>query len=339
MTSLSDLDFSYPAELVATEPSRPSRVAFVKAGSAPRELALEDLLLQIGPGDLLVLNESKVIPARVFSASEVEILFLQALDSETWQVLFPARDFKVGEKITIPGGIVLTLEQKGIPQVVRTSRPLAPEYFEAHGEVALPPYIQEARGERHNRPSDREVYQTAWAHTPGSVAAPTASLHFSKHDLEWLSRREVQVATLTLHVGAGTFLPVRTENLDQHEMHAESVTIPHRTLEQIRAVKARGGKVWALGTTVTRSLEAWALGELAHNGEGDACGSTKLFIKPGFKFQVVDCLLTNFHQPRSTLLSLVGAFAGLENVKNVYAWAIEQKFRLFSYGDLSAWMK
>ena len=336
---LSDLDFEYPNELVATEPSRPTRVAFNRASQAPKELTLQELLFEFKPGDLLVLNESKVIPARVFSEQEAEILFLTQNSAHEWQVLFPAREFKVGSQIALPGNVQLTLTHKGLPQTVTTDQVLTPEYFEQHGEVALPPYIQEARAERHNRRIDREWYQTQWARTPGSVAAPTASLHFSNQDIAWLVSRGVNVKTLTLHVGAGTFLPVRTENLDDHEMHSEQVTLPQATLTAIQETKAKGGKVWALGTTVTRALEAWARGEFTHNGEGDASGQTQLFIRPGFEFKIVDALLTNFHQPRSTLLSLVAAFSTLEHTKQVYQWAIERKFRLFSYGDLSAWIR
>lgn len=336
---LSDLDFEYPNDLVATEPSRPTRVAFNRSSQAPKELTLQELLFEFRPGDLLVLNESKVIPARVFSKQEIEILFLTQNSAHEWQVLFPAREFKVGSQIAMPGNVNLTLTHKGLPQTVTTDQVFALEYFEQHGEVALPPYIQEARAERHNRTIDREWYQTQWARTPGSVAAPTASLHFSNQDMAWLVTRGVNVKTLTLHVGAGTFLPVRTENLDDHEMHWEQVTLPQATLTAIQETKAKGGKVWALGTTVTRALEAWARGELIHNGEGDASGRTQLFIRPGFDFKVVDALLTNFHQPRSTLLSLVAAFSTLEHTKHVYQWAIERKFRLFSYGDLSAWIR
>jgi S-adenosylmethionine:tRNA ribosyltransferase-isomerase len=336
---LSDLDFQYPNDLVATEPARPTRVAFNRASQAPKELALQELLNEFKPGDLLVLNESKVVPARVFSKQEVEILFLTQNSQHEWQVLFPAREFKAGSKIDMPGDVTLTLTHKGLPQTVSTSKELNHEYFEQHGEVALPPYIQEARAERHNRTIDREWYQPQWARIPGSVAAPTASLHFSNKDIAWLVARGVNVKTLTLHVGAGTFLPVRTENLDEHQMHSEHVTIPQATLIAIQQTKSKGGRVWALGTTVTRALESWALGELTHNGEGDATGSTKLFIRPGFEFKIVDALLTNFHQPRSTLLSLVAAFSSLEHTKEVYQWAIEHKFRLFSYGDLSAWIR
>lgn len=327
---LSDLDFDYPPELVATEPRRPSRIAFF--GPEPEEMDMPSLLERFQAGDILVLNESEVIPARVFSREGAEILFLES-EGEEWQVLFPSRDYKVGDSLELPDDVTLTLVAKGLPQKVRPSRPLTHEYFAQHGDVALPPYIQEARGERRNRSEDRKWYQTAWAREPGSVAAPTASLHFSQSDLEKLEAKGVSIHKLTLHVGAGTFLPIRTQNLDEHVMHAERVRIPEATRE---ALVKRKGRVWALGTTVTRALEAYARGEFDANGEG----STRLFIRPGFDFQIVDVLMTNFHQPRSTLLSLVAAFAGdLERVKRGYAWAIERKFRLFSYGDLSVWTK
>jgi S-adenosylmethionine:tRNA ribosyltransferase-isomerase len=330
---VSELDYDYPPELVATEPSRPTRVAFVAGG--PAELDMDGLLARFAPGDLLVINESKVIPARVFSAEEAEILFLRPVSADEWQVLFPAREFKVGAELALPGGVTATLAQKGLPQILRVRPAIGPEYFQAHGEVALPPYIQEARGERHNRGSDAEFYQSAWAKNPGSVAAPTASLHFTAAHLRALRERGVQVAALTLHVGAGTFLPIKSEKLDDHTMHAERVEIPRATLDLIQACR---GRVWALGTTVARALEAWAAGDFAEDENG-AAGETRIFIKPGFEWKVVGGLLTNFHQPKSTLLSLVSAFAGLDNVKNVYAWAVEKRFRLFSYGDLSAWTR
>lgn len=333
-----DLDYEFPNELVAVQPSRPTRVAFVAGSSAPREVDMRGLLDQFFPGDLLVINESQVIPARVFSKEEVEILFLRPLGGPDWQVLFPAREFKVNSELTLPGDLRATLVQKGLPQVLRLSREIDVFYFQEHGEVALPPYIQEARGERHNRKTDPEWYQSAWARVPGSVAAPTASLHFSEKHLEDLRARGINVAKLTLHVGAGTFLPIRVENLSDHEMHAEIVEIPRATLDLVNQTRARGGRVWALGTTVSRSLEAWGAGDLKETENG-AAGETKLFIRPGFEFKVVGGLLTNFHQPRSTLLSLVAAFAGLENMRKAYAWAVEKRFRLFSYGDLSAWIK
>jgi S-adenosylmethionine:tRNA ribosyltransferase-isomerase len=333
-----DLDFPFPNDLIATEPLRPSRVAFAVGGDDPEELTIPELLAKFNAGDVLVINESKVIPARVF-AGDSEILFLQNLGDSKWQVLFNARDFKVGAKIDLPGGAVATLEEKGLPQTVSVSRELDAEYFAEFGEVALPPYIQEARGERHNRPGDFRWYQTAWAKTAGSVAAPTASLHFTTTDIKELRRRGVTIATVTLHVGAGTFLPVKTEDLKEHVMHAETAEVPASAVALIEAAKASGKRVWALGTTVTRTLESMAAGILEKQDDGSYRGSTKLFIYPPYEFQVVDVLLTNFHQPRSTLLGLVSAFAGTDYARKVYEWAIEHRFRLFSYGDLSVWTK
>lgn len=330
---VADLDYNYPAELVATEPSRPSRVAVVETKGF-REENMWGLLDLFQPGDCLVINESKVIPARVFTAEEIEILFLKAVSQDAWQVLFPAREFKVGAQLRLPGDVTGTLMQKGLPQVLRVNPSLKLDYFAEFGEMALPPYIQEARGERHNRAEDAKLYQTAWAKNPGSVAAPTASLHFQAEDLEQLRARGVSVFPLTLHVGAGTFLPIKSESLDGHVMHAESVEIPLTTQEAVLTAKARGARIWALGTTVTRALEAWASGDLP-----EGRGETRIFIKPGYEFKLVSGLLTNFHQPKSTLISLVAAFAGLERVKEVYAWAVERRFRLFSYGDLSAWLR
>lgn len=323
---LTDLDYEYPATAVATEPSRPTRVAWKPFDGPPEELTTAQLLARIGPDDLLVVNESKVVPARVFTADETEILFLKERNAHEWEVLFPARDFKVGAELALPGGVRATLIQKGLPQIVRVENMLTPQYFEAHGEMALPPYIQEARAERHNRGLDAGWYQTAWARDPGSVAAPTASLHFTAEDLA----RVPQVAKITLHVGAGTFLPVRTSDLRQHVMHAERVEVSAATRSAIAECK---GRVWALGTTVARTLESLDL--LDENGRGE----TRLFIYPPYEFKVVDVLLTNFHQPRSTLLALVAAFAGLEDVRATYRWAIERGFHLFSYGDLSAWTR
>jgi S-adenosylmethionine:tRNA ribosyltransferase-isomerase len=280
-----------------------------------------------------------VIPARIFSMAEVEFLFLRSTAPQHWEVLFPAQGHKVGDKWQLPEHVTVTLVQKGLPQVVHVSRDLDAKYFQRFGEMALPPYIQAARGQRHNRAQDALWYQTAWAENPGSVAAPTASLHFHKSDLQLLHERDVDTAFVTLHVGAGTFLPVRATHLQDHEMHREWAEIPAATLEKITAAKERGGRVWALGTTVARTLESHAAGLLQRQADGSSAGLTQLFIFPPYHFQVVGGLLTNFHQPKSTLFALVAAFAGLERAKGVYAWAIERRFRLFSYGDLTAWIK
>lgn len=335
---VADLDFTYPENLVAVEPSRPTRVAWSEPGLMPVELTIADLLEKFAPGDLLVVNESRVIPARLFTEDGSEILFLKEIEARRWEVLFPSREYKIGDSFTLPDGVRAILAQKGLPQHLVVDQDLTHDYFFRNGEMALPPYIQEARGERHQREKDSEWYQPDWAKNTGSVAAPTASLHFSNGDLEKLRARGVKVEPLTLHVGAGTFFPIRGNSLDDHRMHSEWVEIPKACVEQIEQTRGHGRKIWALGTTATRSLESLAVGRLQKTENGFA-GDTDLFIKPSYEFQLVDCLLTNFHQPKSTLLCLVAAFAGFEHMKQTYDWAIQEKFKLFSYGDLSAWTR
>ena len=332
-----DLQFDFPEELIATAPSRPSRV--MVGGDEPREISIEELIELPQKGDVWVVNQTRVLKRRVF-AGELEILFLRPLEAENeWEVLFPSRAYKVGETIALPEGVQMSLVQKGRPQRVRVSRSLTDAYFEKHGEVPLPPYIQKARGERHNQAQDDSWYQTAWARKPGSLAAPTASLHFEQKHLDRLDERGVLVVPVTLHVGLGTFLPVTTDELKDHQMHYEEVEIPAATWKVIRRAKGEGHRVWALGTTVARTLESVPKDLLSPTPEGGYRGQSNLFILPGFEFQVVDRLMTNFHQPESTLLALVAAFSSLERVKACYQWAISRKFRLFSYGDLSVWMK
>jgi len=335
---ITDLHFEYPEELVATKPERPSRVMWVEDGK-PSEISLSELLSKIPSGDLLVLNNTKVLKRRVF-AGDLEILFLSRLsgDEELWEVLFPSKKYKVDDVIELPLGVKMTLKQKGRPQLVTLDRPVDESYFEKVAELPLPPYIQKARGQRHTIKTDETWYQTAWAKTPGSFAAPTASLHFSAADLETLRARGVKLVELTLHVGLGTFLPVTSEDLNEHKMHSEYVEIPASAIAEIEKTKASGHKVWAMGTTATRALESYPRGYFKKSEES-LKGFTDILIQPGFQWQVVDRLLTNFHQPESTLLALVAGFADLSTVKQTYQWAMERKFRLFSYGDLSVWLK
>jgi S-adenosylmethionine:tRNA ribosyltransferase-isomerase len=342
---VSDLQFSYPEELVATEPQRPSRILLVENHNQDlwnyQESSWDNFLSKFQPGDVLVINDTQVVKRRVF-ADSLEILFLDPVSDGVrgtrWQVLFPSKKYSVNDKIQLPEGVEMKLIKKGRPQIVETSKVLDESYFERVGELPLPPYIQQARHERHNRRDDKSWYQTAWAEKPGSFAAPTASLHFETHHLEFLKSRGVEILKLTLHVGLGTFLPVTADDLDQHEMHSEVVQIPNDTWEKVLLAKKEGRSVWSLGTTATRALESQALGYFEKNGD-TFTGSTNLLIQPGFPWQVVDRLLTNFHQPESTLLALVAAFADLSTVKSVYQFAMEQKFKLFSYGDLSVWLK
>jgi S-adenosylmethionine:tRNA ribosyltransferase-isomerase len=342
-----ELLFDYPQELIATYPQHPSRVLFNFDGQN-LELAWAEFLNQFKSGDVLVVNDTKVLKRRVFSNDGHEILFLDSptdqskmstdQKSSVWSVLFPSKKLKIGDTIAMPLGLTAQLTEKGIPQTITMSEPIDETYFNQVGELPLPPYIQKARNERHNREKENEAYQTVWAQKPGSLAAPTASLHFSPEDLETLKAKGVEIINLTLHVGLGTFLPVTAETLEEHIMHAEWVEIPSHHWKKIKDAKSNGHSIWALGTTVVRSLESQALGkfELRHHAYS---GTTDLMIRPGFEFKIVDRLLTNFHQPQSTLIALVMAFAGKDNVLATYQWAIQKKFRLFSYGDLSYWAK
>lgn len=334
---VTDLDFSYPDELIATTPVRPSRVMWV-GFEAPEEISIKSLMERIPSGDVLVVNNTRVLKRRVFSG-DIEVLFLKQVDAQDWEVLFPSKKFKVGAVLELPLGVTMTLLEKGRPQKVRLSEQVTEEYFQKVAELPLPPYIQKARDQRHTVDADESWYQTAWAKTPGSFAAPTASLHFSAQDMQALKDRGVHICEVTLHVGLGTFLPVTAEDLNDHDMHEEYVEVPVGTWQVISGAKSQGHHVWALGTTTTRSLESAAQGLLKGSAQEGFHGFTKLLIQPGYQFAIVDRLLTNFHQPQSTLLALVAAFSSLERVKACYQWAIERKFRLFSYGDLSCWTK
>ncbi|HEX7674091.1 MAG TPA: tRNA preQ1(34) S-adenosylmethionine ribosyltransferase-isomerase QueA [Bdellovibrio sp.] len=333
---VSDLDFQFPEELIATSPQRPSRVMWVDGNGTPSEITLKELMNRIPKGDVLVVNNTQVLKRRVF-AGDVEILFLKQVNATDWEVLFPSKKYKIGDSLPLPLGLSMTLVQKGRPQLVRLSDEVHEDYFQKVAELPLPPYIQKARNARHTVEADESWYQTAWAKNPGSFAAPTASLHFSHADMQELRAKGVRICEVTLHVGLGTFLPITADDLNDHDMHEEYVDISAETWAHIQAARAEGANVWSLGTTSTRSLESAANGLLAGSPSEGFRGFTKLLIQPGYEFKIVDRLLTNFHQPQSTLLALVAAFSSLETVKACYSWAIERKFRLFSYGDLTCW--
>lgn len=333
---LSDLDYEFPEELIATTPSRPTRVMWVENDQAPLELTLAQVLEKIPAGDIFVINNTKVLKRRVFAEADVEILFLDQVGesekSNTWKVLFPSKKFAVGSELKLPLGHTMKLIEKGRPQIVEVTPPMTETDFEKCAELPLPPYIQKARQERHNVKNDESWYQTAWAEKPGSMAAPTASLHFSETDIANLRKKGVQVVEVTLHVGLGTFLPVTVEDLNQHVMHSEVYDISASNWNLIKKAKAEGHHIWSLGTTTTRVLESVAR-------TGKLSGETDILLQVGSEFKIIDRLMTNFHQPQSTLLALVSGFAGLEKVKKAYAWAIERRFKLFSYGDFSIWLK
>ncbi len=351
---LSDFDYELPSEHIAQEPCAERDLArlFVHRLALDRSehLRVRDLPGCLDAGDLLVVNDTRVLRARLLgrraSGGRVEFLFLEPVsgaDPRTWQALVhPARKLHREERVALAGqqAFVRMLErprrEDGRPAMewlVRiedgggaTLDPLA--VFEQLGEVPLPPYIvrEGAGGETR----DRERYQTVYATRPGAVAAPTAGLHFTPELLARLEERGVRRAHLTLHVGPGTFQPVKCEEIEEHRLHAERFQLPPETAESVRATRGARARVVAVGTTVVRALESCA----GQQGEpGPACGATDLFIYPGFRFRVVDALLTNFHLPRSTLLMLVCAFAGRERVLRLYREAVQRGYRFYSYGD------
>jgi S-adenosylmethionine:tRNA ribosyltransferase-isomerase len=333
-------DFAYqlPPELIAQAPlaeRSASRMLVLEAATgALRDARVRDLPSCLERGDLMVFNDTRVIAARLFgtkpSGGRVEILLERALGGDTALAqLSASKPIREGLTVTTAGGAVRVLGRDGELWRIGLPQP-AVEFFERWGEVPLPPYIRRAA-----LASDRERYQSMFARDPGAVAAPTASLHFDAALMAALAEHGIARALVTLHVGAGTFQPVRVEDLAAHRMHAERVSVNAATCEAIARTRAAGGRVVAVGTTVVRALESAALAALA-GGAGALApwsGDTRLFITPGFRFQVSDMLLTNFHLPESTLLMLVCAFAGRSEVLAAYAHAVRERYRFFSYGD------
>ena len=327
-------DFAYqlPPELIAQAPlaeRSASRMLVLSDTGALRDGSVRDLPSCLGPGDLMVFNDTRVIAARLIgtkpSGGRVEILLERALGgTAALAQLSASKPIREGLDVATAGGPVRVLGRDGELWRIGLPQP-ALEFFERWGEVPLPPYIRRAAGA-----VDRERYQSMFATEPGAVAAPTASLHFDAALMASLAQSGVQHALVTLHVGAGTFQPVRVEDLAEHRMHAEWVSVNAATCEAIARTRAAGGRVVAVGSTVVRALESAAqpAGALA-----PWSGDTRLFITPGFRFQVSDMLLTNFHLPESTLLMLVCAFAGRDTVLAAYAHAVRERYRFFSYGD------
>jgi S-adenosylmethionine:tRNA ribosyltransferase-isomerase len=331
---LSDFDYALPPELIAQHPAAEraaSRLLHLdgKTGEM-RDRMFRDLADLVDAKDLLVFNDTKVIKARLRgrkdTGGEVEILVERILDpSRALAHIRASKTPKPGRQIRLArGGVVEVLGREGeLFELLFLDGPVL-DVLDAWGEVPLPPYIEHVP-----EADDERRYQTVYARAPGAVAAPTAGLHFDAAMLDALRAKGASLATLTLHVGAGTFQPVRVEDVSQHVMHSEWYSVPQETVDAIAAAKSRGGRVLAVGTTTLRALEsAAAAGSLA---AGTA--ETRLFIVPGYRFRVVERLLTNFHLPRSTLLMLVSAFAGVENIRRAYAHAVDQRYRFFSYGD------
>ncbi|MGE0097886.1 MAG: tRNA preQ1(34) S-adenosylmethionine ribosyltransferase-isomerase QueA [Hydrogenophaga sp.] len=347
--TVADFDFQLPSDLIAQHPAAERSASRLLDGSAsvPVDRIFRDLPLLLNKGDLLVFNDTQVVKARLFgqksSGGQLEMLIERVLlpheasDGSAHEVVAHLRVSKKpqpGGRLHMAGGLkgggfdAIFLgrwpDEQGQLFRFGLHGPASETPYELmarHGHVPLPPYIEHADGA-----DDERRYQTVFARVPGAVAAPTAALHFDEALLAALQARGVQRASVTLHVGAGTFAPMKTERIADHVMHHERYAIPPETLQAVADCRARGGRVVAVGTTTVRTLESWAR-------SGEAQGDTNIFITPGFDFRVVDQLVTNFHLPQSTLMMLVSAFAGFDAIRALYAHAIAQRYRFFSYGD------
>ena len=330
--TVSDFDFELPPELIAQHPAaeRSASRLLDNTGPSPIHRIFRELPGLLRAGDLLVFNDTRVVKARLYgekaSGGKVELLIERVLQGhEVVAHMKVSKKPLVGAVLTMVGGFSAELlgrwpaEDGPLFRFRLSDEPHA--LMEAHGHVPLPPYIE------HGDSADDECrYQTVFARAPGAVAAPTASLHFDEALLAELEARGVQRASVTLHVGAGTFQPVKVDQIADHRMHSERYEVPEATQRALHACRARGGRVVAVGTTTVRTLESWAQ-------SGVASGETQIFITPGFDFKLVDLLVTNYHLPKSTLMMLVSAFAGYETVMALYARAIRERYRFFSYGD------
>jgi S-adenosylmethionine:tRNA ribosyltransferase-isomerase len=352
--SLAGYDYELPAELIAQNPAIPrdsSRLLVVNSPDVGKETAplhyiFRDLPEILRTGDLLVMNNTRVIPARLYgqksTGAEVEVLLLEERQHNCWLALVkPGKRFKHGSKIVFAAklaesgenfspssnltAIVLETDAATGGRLLQFDLPEGMsllQVLDVFGEVPLPPYITATNAQS-------KQYQTVYAQTPGAVAAPTAGLHFTPELLERLRQKGINQAFVTLHVGVGTFRPVEVEDVTTHKMHEEWIEVPEATVEQIRATQAAGGRIIAVGTTVVRALEGAAIqGELQ-----PFCGKTDLFIYPGYKWRVVEGLITNFHLPRSSLLMLVSALIGRERLLNIYQEAVASRYRFYSFGD------
>ena len=331
----SDFDYCLPESSIAQTPIEPrdsSRLLVLHRDSGALE---HKIFREVGeylrPNDLLVLNQTRVIPARIYArkstGGRIELLLLRRADEVTWQCLVGGKGIRVATKIQVENGpqaeIVKVLN--GSERLIRFAEPIEP-YFPKIGNVPLPPYIHETL-------KDPERYQTVYAREPGSAAAPTAGLHFTPRLLDQLQKQGVKIAYVTLHVGLDTFAPVTEENPQEHRIHTEWCELNQATADLINQTKQSGGRIIAVGTTSVRTLESASRDSNLENRISAFTGSTSLYILPGFQFKVVDALITNFHLPKSTLIMLVSAFAGRERILSAYETAIKEGYRFYSFGD------
>lgn len=337
--NLHDFYYELPEELIAQDPlsdRSSSRLMVMNRETGELEHKIfRDIVDFLKPGDCLVINDTKVIPARLIGEKDgtgaaIEVLLLKRKEDlkDVWEVLVkPGKKAKTGTRITFGGGRlaaeVIDIVDEGNRLIRFEYEGIFEEILDELGQMPLPPYIT-------HKLQDQNRYQTVYAKHEGSAAAPTAGLHFTKELLEQISNKGVDIAMVTLHVGLGTFRPVKVENIQEHHMHSEFYMITQEAADKINAAKERGGRVICVGTTSCRTIESAA----SEDGRLEACsGWTEIFIYPGYKFKMLDALITNFHLPESTLLMLVSAFAGRENVLAAYKTAVEERYRFFSFGD------
>lgn len=344
----SDFDYSLPESSIAQTPVEPrdsSRLLVLHRNTGELEHRLfRDIGDYLRPGDLLVLNRTRVIPARIYARKEtggrVELLLLRRRDDLAWQALVGGKGLRVGKKLIVEDGPQVEIVEllDGSERLIKFAEPIEP-YFSKVGNVPLPPYI-------HEKLNDPERYQTVYAREPGSAAAPTAGLHFTPRLLQELQVKGIRIAYVTLHVGLDTFAPVTEDNPEEHKIHSEWCELPQETDNLINETRQAGGRVIAVGTTSVRTLESAARYSIVdhsvnnHNQisnheyrTSSFVGPTSLFILPGYEFKIVDVMITNFHLPRSTLLMLVSAFAGREKILETYKIAVEEGYRFYSFGD------
>jgi S-adenosylmethionine:tRNA ribosyltransferase-isomerase len=328
-------DFELPDDLIADHPARPRDAArMLVVGETLQDRVVRDLPSLLSPGDVVVANDTRVIPARLFARrgeARIELMLHKRVASGLWLAFTrPAKKVRPGDRLSLGEAEVLVAEKRDGGEIVldfeaRDDQVMA--LLARHGHMPLPPYIKRA-----DAAEDRADYQTLFAAKDGAVAAPTAGLHFTPALREAVVARGASVLTLTLHVGAGTFLPVKVDDTDDHVMHMEWGEVTAAVADAVNAARARGGRLLAIGTTSVRLLESAADDR---GGLHPFAGDTGIFITPGYRFKIVDRMLTNFHLPRSTLFMLVSAFAGLERMKAAYAHAISRRYRFYSYGDAS----
>jgi S-adenosylmethionine:tRNA ribosyltransferase-isomerase len=330
---LQDFDYDLPPELIAAHPCAErsgSRLLLVNSSSKYEHLNFFDIVRLINPNDLLILNTTKVIKARMYgnklTGGKVECL-IERINSDcvAWAHIKASKSPKIGAKIFINNTEIIVADRHDdlfslqLPEHLNWD-----EFLEANGEIPLPPYIN-----RELMPDDSTRYQTVFAKHSGAVAAPTAGLHFTEELIKILKQQGVSFAEVTLHVGAGTFQPVRNNDITNHKMHYERIIVNEECIEKIKQTKDKGGRIIAIGTTVVRAIESAAQTGILQ----PLTGETNLFLYPGKQIHIIDCLITNFHLPKSSLLMLVSAFAGTDTIKQAYQEAINNKYRFFSYGD------